>query len=242
MHNKGPSIEELFSNLSGGTILDVATGAGNFAMLMEKQFQNPGIIAAIDTTTGLLIHIKEKVESKKIQPLVMDGGLLGFKNNTFDTVAISNSLHHLKDPGIILREMSRTLVPDGHFIIREMFCDGDQTPAQKTHTLLHNWWAAIDTLNNVTHNQVFTEEALKNLAKSIDLTDTNFSIVEDTSTDPFEPDMIEYLNKALDVYTKRVENNAKLSQQGRTAREHLNKFGFCNARSLLTICKKKSFA
>ena len=242
MHNKGPSIEELFSNLSGGTILDVATGAGNFAVLMEKQFKNPGIIAAIDTTVNSLIHIKEKVESKKIQPLAMDAGLLGFKNNTFDTVAISNSLHHLKDPGVILGEMSRTLVPDGHFIIKEMFCDGDQTAAQKTHTLLHNWWAAIDTSNNVTHNQVFTEEELKKQAKSINLADVKFSIIEDVSTDPFDPEMIEYLNKTLDAYTKRIENNEELLQQGRTAREHLDKFGFCNARSLLAIGQKKSFA
>lgn len=238
--NNRSSIEERFSTLSGGKVLDVATGAVNFASLMEKHFISTTFIAAIDIKLGPLIQFSKKSESDKIKPIVMSGNLLGFKNNTFNTVALSNSLHHLKSTSKTLTEMNRTLAPGGQFIIREMFCDGDQTPSQKTHTLLHNWWGAIDTANNVTHNPVFTEKELREQVNSLKLEDVEYFVVEDTSTDPFEPEMIKYLNKILETYTKRAESDKKLLVQGKIAREHLNKFGFCSSRALVAIGNKSS--
>ena len=68
-----------------------------------------------------------------------------------------------------------------------------------------------------------------------------YFILEDTSTDPFEPEMIKYLNKVLETYTKRAEGNKELAIQGKIAKEHLDEFGFCGSRALIAI-GKKSFA
>lgn len=124
------SLEAILGKLAGGTVLDVATGAGNFAATMEHSFKSCTMITAIDSTMSSLKHISRRMESEVIIPVAMNGNLLAFKKDTFSTVAISNSLHHLNTPEDILQEMLRTLCPGGNFIIMEMFRDGDQTKSQ----------------------------------------------------------------------------------------------------------------
>ena len=229
------SLEALLSKLTGGNVLDVATGAGNFASAMEQSFTDCNLITAIDCNAAPLTHLREKTGSDKIIPAAMNGANLAFKDNSFDTVAISNSLHHLKTPGDTLGEMKRTLSPGGHFIIMEMFQGGNQTKAQETHTILHNWWGAVDSHNGVVHNRVFTEEEIKKCAESLGLLALEFHCVEETGGDPFNPEMKNYLNKALTAYEKRSEGSPELLNQGKLARRHLDEFGFTGARALLVL-------
>lgn len=221
--------------LPGGIVLDVATGAGTFATVMENFFKGCVFIAAIDSAGKPLRHIIEQTGSGKIIPAAMDGGLLAFRDGSFNTVAISNSLHHLNDTGLILSEMMRSLAPGGHFIVKEMFRDGDQTPAQQTHTMLHDWWAAVDSQNEVIHNPVFTEAELKAQIESIGLSGLGFQIEEDLSRDPFDPQLISHINKTLDNYEKRIGELEELIDQGNSARRHLDKYGFTSARALIAV-------
>ena len=161
--------------------------------------------------------------------------LLAFQNNTFNTVAISNSLHHMKEPEIVLQEMKRTLAPGGYFIVREMFRDGNQTSSQHTHTLLHNWWAATDSENGTVHNPVFSQSELRDLIKRVGLIDLAFHSSEDLSGDPFDPELLDGLDRALKTYTLRAKGNEKLVKQGEEAMIHLKEHGFTNARSLFAV-------
>ncbi|MCD4706923.1 MAG: class I SAM-dependent methyltransferase [Candidatus Sabulitectum sp.] len=238
MGKEKSSLETALGKLPGGAVLDVATGAGNFASAMEHCFANCYSVIAIDSSAGSLKLINERIESDKILPAAMDGSLLAFKDGTFNTVAISNSLHHLNNPDAILREMMRSLAPGGHFIIMEMFRDGDQTSSQQTHTMLHNWWAAVDSRNGVVHNPVFTQKELKERAENIGLTELEFHINEDLSGNPFDPELMSYLSKALDTYEKRAADMEDLMKQGRTVRRYLKKHGFTGARALIAVGTK----
>jgi len=228
-------LETTLGKLPGGAVLDVATGAGNFASAMEHCFTNCSSLIAIDSAAESLKLINERIESDKILPVAMDGNLLAFKDGVFNTVAISNSLHHLSNPDRILQEMTRTLASGGHFIITEMFRGGDQTPSQQTHTMLHNWWAAVDSRNGVIHNPVFTQRELKKWAENTGLTELEFHIDEDLSGDPFDPELMSYLGRALDTYEKRAGDLEDLIEQGRIARRHLNDHGFTSARALIAV-------
>ena len=232
------SLEAILGKLAGGTVLDVATGAGNFAATMEHSFKSCTMITAIDSTMGSLKHISRRMESEVIIPVAMNGNLLAFKKDTFSTVAISNSLHHLKNPEDILQEMLRTLCPGGNFIIMEMFRGGGQTKSQLTHSMLHNWWAAVDSRNGIVHNPVFTRAELKQWAESIGLSALEFHILEDTSGDPFASEQTEYLNKALDAYEKRTNGVPELIEQGKQARAHLDENGFTGSRALIAVGMK----
>ncbi len=219
-------------------MLDVATGAGNFAAEMEFNFSDCSLITAIDTSAKPLLNIAKGLESNTIVPSVMDAALLAFLDNTFDTVAISNSLHHLNNPSVVLSEMMRTLRPGGFFVIREMFSDGDQTLSQKTHTLLHNWWAATDSQNGVVHNHVYTEQEVRSTIESIGLVNPIFQISENLTGDPYSEELMSYLNKALEKYDQRASGCESLVKQGKEAKAHLIKYGFTGTRALIAVGTK----
>ncbi|MCK5841827.1 MAG: methyltransferase domain-containing protein [Candidatus Sabulitectum sp.] len=227
--------EKLLKKMPGGKVLDVATGKGNFAFTMEHCFTACSLIVAVDTAALSLISMVKERKSRKITPSAMDGSLLAFQNNTFNTVAISNSLHHLKEPEIVLQEMKRTLAPGGYFIVTEMFCDGNQTSSQHTHTLLHNWWAATDSENGTVHNPVFTQNELRNFIKRVGLIDLEFYVSEDLSGDPFDSKLMEYLDITFKSYSRRGKGNNRLVKLGEEAMIHLKKHGFTNARSLIAV-------
>ncbi len=228
-------IENLLEKMPGGKVLDVATGKGNFAFTMEHCFTTCSLIVAVDTAALSLINMVKERKSRKITPSAMDGALLAFQNNTFNTVSISNSLHHLREPEIVLQEMKRTLAPGGYFIVREMFRDGNQTSSQHTHTLLHNWWAATDSENGTVHNPVFTQNELRDIIKKVGLIDLEFHVSEDLSGDPLNSELLDSLDRALKTYTLRAKGNEKLVKQGEETMIHLKEHGFTNARSLFAV-------
>jgi len=61
----------------------------------------------------------------------MNAERMDFANESFDTVSISASLHHLPNIQQVLAEISRVLKPGGNFILAEMHRDG-QTAAELT--------------------------------------------------------------------------------------------------------------
>ncbi len=235
MENTKSVLETVLSQLPGGIVLDVATGGGNFASIMEFNLNSCNHIVAIDVAINPIKQMKNKPNSEIILPLVMSGEQLAFQDNSFNTVSLSNSLHHLNNPANVLKEMKRTLIPGGYVIIHEMFSDGDQTSAQKTHTLLHNWWAATDSRNGVIHNPVYTEKQLRDIVLNMGLNNQQFYISENLSANPFAPEVVEFLDKAYKTYNQRADGDKKLKQQGEEAKAHLQKYGFTGARSLLAI-------
>ena len=225
----------ILSGLPGGVVLDVATGAGSFAAEMEMIFSDCTLIAAVDTSIKPLLNIAKRLDSSKITPSAMDGALLAFRDKTFNTVALSNSLHHMNNPEKVLSEMMRTLIPGGFFVIREMFRDGDQILSQQTHTILHNWWAATDSRNGVVHNPVYTEQEIRSCIENIGLVNLSFQVSEDLTGDPYDIEVMNHLDKALETYDKRSSRCKHLEKLGKEARAHLKKHGFTGARTLIGV-------
>ena len=57
---------------------------------------------------------------------------MDYPDETFEVVAISNTLHHIEHYDKVLAEMLRVLKPGGFFILNEMYRDG-QDAAQQVH-------------------------------------------------------------------------------------------------------------
>ena len=82
----------------------------------------------------------------------------------FDTVAISNSLHHLGDIDKTISEMLRVLKPNGKIIINELICD-NQNEKQLTHVYLHHLHADIETILGITHNKTLSKQEIFDIAE-----------------------------------------------------------------------------
>ncbi len=223
--------EEVLSRIPRGPALDVATGRGSFAGALKSCSNNCTCIVAVDSSVKPLKMILNDPALEDVTPLAMDAGTLAFLDGSFSTAVISNSLHHMEAPLGVLREMFRVLIPGGMLIVREMFSDGCQTPAQKTHTLMHNWWGRVDTSRGLIHGPVLTAKELKDLVITSGAEDISFREVEDLTGNPFDDKVARRIEQAYDAYMERADTSG-LRQEGRIAMDHFKKHGFAGARAL----------
>ena len=144
--------EEALGHLSGGCVLDLATGEGGFVELLAQNLMDYGCIVGADSDAPAVESASGRFNQGEIGFVQMEGERLGFPAACFDTVAISASLHHMAAIPPVLAEMSRVLKPGGYFVLAEMHRDG-QTEAQRTVLDLHHWIADVASALGMVHNR-----------------------------------------------------------------------------------------
>jgi ubiquinone/menaquinone biosynthesis C-methylase UbiE len=160
--------KERLSQYHGGRILDVATGHGQFLRMMTGAFTDYIDAIGIDLSEENIKIAKEE-NGEKFTLRVMDGARIDFPDHSFDTVAISNSLHHLADISVTLDEMYRVLKPGGLFLVAEVFQD-PKTERSNSQRHIHHWWAEADRYQGKSHNPTFTVPEIRELVKPLNLT------------------------------------------------------------------------
>lgn len=164
-------IAERLRSVSGGRVLDVATGEGGFIDILMKTLKDYHSFVGIDyyppdPSKGQIEDARRVYTGKPVQILKMNAEDIEFDNASFDTVCISNSLHHLDNIESVLDEMRRVVRPGGNIIIQEVYCDGNQTEAQRAEEMQHELEARIDTLLGITHNKTFTRQKIVGIVDS----------------------------------------------------------------------------
>lgn len=109
------------NNGSEFCILEIGVGTGLHAKYVTKQFTDVRYVG-LDLSEKMLCLAQKKLLSNNLDNwnfLVGDGNLLPFRNNSFDAVYISGSLHHFPDPFKGLKEVCRTVKPDGPIVVME---------------------------------------------------------------------------------------------------------------------------
>lgn len=92
----------------------------------------------------------------------MNAEQLSYGDHTFDTVCISNALHHTPIESNVLNEMKRVLKSNGLFFINELFCD-NQNEAQISHVMYHHFSSEIDRRLGIYHRQTYTKQEILDL-------------------------------------------------------------------------------
>lgn len=91
---------------SGGTVLDVGSGAGWIARNVLGYFKN---VVAIDISPIIL----QKVDQENIDKVVCDVEFMPFKNESFNTVICFSVLHHIYNIELLMKELHRILRKGG---------------------------------------------------------------------------------------------------------------------------------
>jgi len=252
-------IAKRLGSISGGKILDVATGGGGFVDTLMKTLKSYDSFVGIDYCPSAeskreMKKAKKKFEGKPVQFFQMNAENLKFEEESFDTVCTSYSLHHLANIGKVLAEMKRVLKKGGNFILQECYCDGDQTEAQKTDEREHEWQAKTDSLLGIIHNKTLTKQRIIDIVNSLKLKeleifdsthpiDCLFCKRKYECEDPKNQATFHKSVKGIDKAIKRIENYSdvrtrkRLKEEGEKIKEAIAKSGSSPASYLLIIGK-----
>lgn len=246
-------IRKKLGGISGGRILDVATGSGDFINTLMKMLEDYDCFHGIEISRKDLESARKRFEGLPVEFIEMDARYLGFRDNSFDTICISYSLHHLEDINRVLAEMKRVLKPDGYFVVQEEFRDGEQNETQRTGMLRHHWDSEIDSLLGINHHKTYPKQKIKDMIDGLRLSrletfesvpavrclvcDSRFECQGKESTaDKFAKeidDNLRRLNKQVDLQV--LEG---LRKEGEELKERMRKYGSANASSLFLIGRK----
>lgn len=200
-------LKEKLAQISGGRVLDVGTGRGDFISIFLGCFKDYSQIIGIDTKEGALQIARDNYKEEDIEFINMDASSMSFEDNSMDTVVISNTLHHLPHMKVVLNEMMRVLKPGGLFIVNEMFCD-EQSEKQLSHVYVHHLGAQIDSLLGVCHNNTFKKQEILDIVKGLGLKIEEvieYNTQEEQQDEGNQEDEKETLDDIFTSLDKRIE-------------------------------------
>jgi SAM-dependent methyltransferase len=236
------SPRDILGGVEGGRVLDVATGGGGFVHFLIEGLGYITEIVGIDISDAGRGSFDEAFRDRpNVRFEVMDARELGFPAASFDTVAVSDSLHHFEDPLVVLGEMLRVLKPAGHVIVAEMYRDG-QSPAQLTHVDLHHWAAAINQAQGFFHRETYTRAELVRLLDGFRLDRVETFDQADMSHDPRDPDTVAAHEAIITRYMVLAAGHQDLERRGRAIRRRLKRLGIHGATELVYIGKRSAFS
>ena len=103
------------------TILDIATGTGDLAIMMTNTTATT--IVGLDLSAGMLDVGKKKIEAKqlsnRIEMVLGDSENIPFAENHFDAITVSFGIRNFENLEKGLSEILRVLKPNGIFVILE---------------------------------------------------------------------------------------------------------------------------
>ena len=112
---------QLVSEKEPKTVLDIATGTGDLALLMTKTTAEK--IIGLDISAGMLEVGKKKIAeaklSDKIEMILADSEAMPFEDNSFDAITVAFGVRNFENLDKGLTEIYRVLKPGGVFVILE---------------------------------------------------------------------------------------------------------------------------
>jgi SAM-dependent methyltransferase len=225
----------ILGDVSGGRVLDVATGTGSFVRFLLDGLRDHAEIVGIDANAeraaAFSVAFADRPDVRFVE---MDAHRLAFPDGSFDTVCVSNSLHHFTDPAPVLAEMLRVLRPGGHLVVNEMYRDG-QSETQATHVLLHHWWAAVNRLRGEVHRETYERGRIVEIVEGLGLADLRIVDLADPDEDPHDPEAAAELEAAIDRYVALADGHPELQERGEALRTRLRQVGVRGATQLVAI-------
>ncbi|MEN9908436.1 MAG: hypothetical protein RLZZ540_1585 [Bacteroidota bacterium] len=129
----------IVNNTNPETILDIATGTGDLAILMANT--NAKKITGLDISAGMLEVGVKKIAQKKlsntIEMILGDSENIPFGDNHFDAITVAFGVRNFENLEKGLGEILRVLKPNGTFVILETSVP-DKTPYKQGYHFYSN--------------------------------------------------------------------------------------------------------
>lgn len=237
-HREEHTMADSLLSFDGGRVLDVATGQGNFVQALVAELKGFSEIVAIDAEPTMAAAFEKGFkDEKRVRFMAMDGSALAFADGSFDTVCVSNSLHHFAEPRAVLAEMLRVLKKGGRFVLTEMHRDVVPGP-QESHVLLHHWWAQADRATGTFHAETYARQELLAFVQTLGLESLAIEDINDDASDPHDPETLSYIEASIEkTFTKAAASPSlpAIRARGEELRALVKEKGFRSAASILAV-------
>ena len=220
-------LQKYLKRINAGNLLDIATGEGDFLLFLLDSFSSFDSATGLDMNPENLKIARRKAGMQKIDFVQGNIRKLPFEDNYFDTVSVSNSLHHFDHPVKAIQCMLRVLVPGGLLIINEMINE-HLNPAQQAQFEYHSLKAEVDTLAGRYHRKIYTKDELLEIVSESLLEPAVVVICEDTPIIYSREKMWQFFRK-LDDFVSNVahlSNGLAYEQRAQTIKEMIETNGF----------------
>jgi len=162
------SLKERLGKYDAGAWLDVATGRGDFLKFALGSFRSYASAAGIDNDAEPLLQAKEKLKNTPVILLLGSALQMPFTDGYFDTVTMSNALHHIEALPKLFAETARVCRNKALVIINEML--NENNPAfEETYMLYHRLISDIDNQFGRYHRDTYTLKEMLTLINMSDL-------------------------------------------------------------------------
>jgi 2-polyprenyl-3-methyl-5-hydroxy-6-metoxy-1,4-benzoquinol methylase len=149
-------LEDFLRTRDGGVVLDIACGGGAFTKRLTESLQSYGSVTGLDIKAEARETFLQTVQGQDI--CFVAGSIHDYvrsTGNSFDTISVSNALHHLQNVGDVLKDVANLMRDSGIVIVNEMHSD-DLTPAQQTQHDQHRFLADLQRASGEYHRETFS--------------------------------------------------------------------------------------
>lgn len=243
MADISPELIRALSSVHAGTVLEVGCGDGEFTEVLVEQLGSYASIHAIDMIEDSVREAKAYFDKAHPQAPVSfrmaDAAALPYPDESFDTVAISNSIHHMADPEPAVRDMLRVLKPGGSLVVNEMIADVDD-PKEQIGRDLHHLKARVDRTHGIVHNPTWSRVALADFLGRLGLAECESVEYPRREITDADVDVEERLLN-LDAYAEHAAGSTdypEIRREVSRLKQRLRAVGFAAPPQLLFLCKK----
>jgi ubiquinone/menaquinone biosynthesis C-methylase UbiE len=200
------NLKKYLLSINGKDVLDVATGKGEFIYYI-KEFSNIRSITAVDIVNDNSNIIKEQFGNEVVFKK-MDIYNHDINSSSFDTVCLSNSMHHLRDWKKAYQNLIDLVKPGSNIIINEMISDTDNIQSQN-HVLLHSFIAGINSISGIYHRETYERSDIIELLKHKNV---ECKKIIDYSFPEISGNDIKSVIDIIDNYCKKLGNEKKFEK------------------------------
>jgi ubiquinone/menaquinone biosynthesis C-methylase UbiE len=237
MYNDYHSLARHIQELKLGDYLEFGCGDGGFLKHVLDQNESFKSVTAVDINLESVKQARTTLEAFNIHFLVQENLPLGLEANQFDTITLSNTLHHLRDKTAVLSELKRLIKRDGQIIITEMISN-DLTEAEQTYCRFHALRAEVDRLHGVFHETTYTSNEILDMVSKADLRIGSNEILlnsKEAAPDKIEvAEMEAIIDDLIKAESKRPEFPA-LKETAVSIKAHLHQHGIKRPRQLYLV-------
>jgi ubiquinone/menaquinone biosynthesis C-methylase UbiE len=217
------TLKSKIGNIDAGTLLDVAVGRGEFLKFVLGAFHSWRSAAGLDFDPELLSTATREFAGSPVILIYSSALTMPFTDQYFDTITMSNAMHHIEASQLLFTEINRVCKSRGLVIINEMLNE-DFAEMNESYMQYHRFIAEVDNQLGQYHREPFTLKELSALIKTSGFRLQDQFIHSEYTGDAMNTSEIEAMSERLKNKVALLRGTDFYYFYGNKARDIINRF------------------